>query len=188
MKKIILSFIAALVLCLPADAQINFGLKAGLNISNVSFDESLVSSSNRCGFFLGPQMDITIPLAGLGADIAVLYDNRSVKRNGEDASMQYIDLPINLKYTIGFSSLASLYLATGPQFAWSIGDNDVFDTAQYTLRSSQFSWNIGGGFTVLSKIRLGYTYNIPCGNTATAKVTDLNFKNHNHQIHLTYLF
>jgi len=196
MKKIIIAIVAAITFALPSNAQINFGIKAGLNISKVSFKKDIVGSDNRCGFFVGPQMDITIPLAGLGADIAVLYDNKKINLNeggvSKSETLNYIDLPINLKYTLGFSKLASVYFATGPQFAWCLGDKGIFENS-YSLKSSQFSWNVGAGFTLFKKVRLGYTYNIPCGDTAelsvASGVTDAaNFKNHNHQIHATYLF
>lgn len=193
MKKIIVAIVAALTFALPSSAQINWGLKAGMNISNVSLSSETLSKNNRCGYFVGPQMDITIPIVGLGFDAALLYENKSisgVNENGEtvDETLNYVDLPINVKYTIGFSSLASVYLATGPQFSWNLGDNTIFESS-YSLKSSLFYWNIGAGVTVLSKIRVGYTYNIPCGNTADSnKLGNIDFKNRTHQIHLTYLF
>ncbi|MBQ7156284.1 MAG: porin family protein [Bacteroidaceae bacterium] len=191
MKKVILTLMAVVAFALPSSAQINWGLKAGLNVSKASLSKDVISTDNRAGFFFGPQMDVTIPLAGLGADIALLYDSKSVKIGDESETLNYVDLPINLKYTIGFSSLASVYLATGPQFSWSLGDSDIFSNS-YSLKSSQFSWNIGAGVTVLSTLRVGYTYNIACGNTAEVKAStiasDFNFKNNTHQIHLTYLF
>ena len=187
MKKIIVAIVAALTFALPSSAQINWGLKAGMNITNVSFSSDALSKSNRCGYFLGPQMDITIPIVGLGFDAALLYENKSVSIGDTNETLNYVDLPINIKYTIGFSSLASVYLATGPQFSWNLGDNTIFEN-EYTLKSSLFYWNIGAGVTVLSKVRVGYTYNIPCGDTAEASVSNIDFKNRTHQIHLTYLF
>jgi hypothetical protein len=187
MKKIIVAIVAALTFALPSSAQINWGLKAGMNVTNVSVSSETFSKNNRCGYFVGPQMDITIPLVGLGFDAALLYENKSISNGETDETLNYVDLPINVKYTIGFSSLASVYLATGPQFSWNLGDNTIFENS-YSLKSSQFYWNVGAGVTVLSKIRVGYTYNIPCGDTAEASISNVNFKNRTHQFHLTYLF
>ena len=187
MKKIIVAIVAALTFALPSSARINWGLKAGMNISNINFSSETFNKNNRCGYFVGPQMDITIPIIGLGFDAALLYENKSVSNGETDETLNYVDLPINVKYTIGFSSLASVYLATGPQFSWNLGDNTIFENS-YSLKSSQFYWNVGAGVTVLSKIRVGYTYNIPCGATAEASVGNVDFKNRTHQIHLTYLF
>ena len=188
MKKRILSMavlVAALIVAIPSQAQVKFGVKAGLNVNSVSLKGDLtsnLSADNRTGFFAGLTADVTIPLAGLGADISVLYDNKVVgvsemdligEEHESNKTLHYVDLPINLKYTVGFSSLASVYLATGPQF----------------------SWNVGAGATVLKHVRVGYNYNIGIGKTAEMKWITAGekaikgkLKNNTHQISLTYLF
>lgn len=207
MKKNILSLaviVAALTFALPSQAQIKFGIKGGLNVDNVSLKNlsSNFDGKNRTGFFAGVTADVTIPLAGLGADAALLYDNRviGIEKDGIEANktLHYVSLPINVKYTIGFSSLASVYLATGPQFSWNVGDRNwkpAGITEDWELKSSEFSWNVGCGVTALKHVRVGYNYNIALGNTAEfdAATTALNgvkgkLKNNTHQISLTYLF
>ena len=185
-------------------------MKAGLNVNSVSLKGNLkdnLSADNRNGFFAGVTADVTIPLAGLGADISLLYDNKvvGVSDAATDGSvfesnktLHYVALPINMKYTLGFSSLASVYVATGPQFSWNVGDRswktDAL-TEGWELKKSEFSWNVGAGATVLKHVRLGYNYNIGLGNTAEIDVWDAagkayknKLKNNTHQISLTYLF
>ena len=209
MKKNILSLavlVAALCFALPSQAQVKFGVKAGLNVDNVNLKnaQANISAKNRTGFFAGVTADVTVPLAGLGADIALLYDNKviGIKDNntGDEANktLHYIDMPINAKYTVGLSSLASVYVATGPQFSWNIGDRHWTPqniTQDWEIKKSEFSWNIGCGVTALSHLRVGYNYNIAIGKTA--EITPLmvggnavkgKLKNNTHQISLTYLF
>lgn len=207
MKKTILSLVAlvaAFTFATPSQAQVKFGVKAGLNVNSVSLDNlsSNIDGDNRTGFFAGLTADVTLPLVGLGADISVLYDNKVIglSENGMDdtKTLHYVTLPINAKYTIGFSSLASVYLATGPQFSWNVGGRSWAPShigAGWELKKSEFSWNVGAGVTVLSHVRVGYNYNIGIGNTAETTVlgTGLNaikgkLKNNTHQISLTYLF
>lgn len=218
MKKNILSLaviVAALCFALPSQAQIKFGVKAGLNVNsfNVKNLPMAMDKKNRNGFFAGVTADVTIPLAGLGADASLLYDNRCIgfganpadfDEDAEDGyekyhkTFHYISLPINVKYTVGLSSIASVYLATGPQFSWNVGDRHwTFEDADegWELKSSQFSWNVGCGATVLSHVRVGYNYNIALGNTAEMTLGDTaenamkgKLKNNTHQISLTYLF
>lgn len=216
MKKNILTLlavVAAFAFAVPSQAQVKFGVKAGLNLSsiNVKDMQANLDGESRTGFFAGVTADVTIPLAGLGADVSLLYDNRLVGISGtEDGetteankTLHYIALPINLKYTIGFSSLASVYFATGPQFAWNVGDRNwrTEGTDGFTLKSSTFSWNVGLGVTALSHVRVGYNYNIGLGNTAewsqsatsaaTSTATSAvkgKLKNNTHQISLTYFF
>lgn len=207
MKKNILSLavlIAALSFALPSQAQVKFGVKAGLNMNSVSLKDykGNLDGDNRTGFFAGVTADVTIPLAGLGVEASLLYDNKSIAlsdgTNESKKTLHYVSLPINAKYTIGFSSLASVYFATGPQFSWNVGDRNWAPKniqAGWELKKSEFSWNVGAGVTALKHIRVGYNYNIGIGKTAEATVlgTAINgvkgkLKNNTHQVSLTYIF
>lgn len=206
MKKAIsiIAVVAAFVMAVPAQAQVQFGVKAGLNVNKVSLNDvgTTLDGENRTGFFAGITADFTLPMVGFGADVSVLYDNKvagtSVGDKEINKTLHYIDIPINVKYTIGFSSLASVYVATGPQFAFNVGDRSWALSElnrNWELKTSEFSWNVGAGITVRSHIRLGYNYNIAVGKTAELKVPALGqdivkgkLKNNSHQISLTYLF
>ena len=140
------------------------------------------------------------PIRGIGfaANPADFDEDADPGYEKTHKTYHYLSLPINVKYTVGLSSIASVYLATGPQFAWNIGDRHwTFEDADegWELKSSQFSWNVGCGATVLSHVRVGYNYNIALGNTADMTILDTagnavkgKLKNNSHQISLTYLF
>ncbi len=199
MKKHLLSIVflaVALMTSTVADAQVRFGIRAGLNLSSLSFtgDNSVWNFKHQAGFFAGVTADVKIPLAGLGADASVVYDQRNFKTSNGDGTfsndrLKYISVPINIKYTFGVDEIASLYLATGPQFSFNL-DNKSFsleDAKQvFNARNFDFYWNVGIGFTVLNHVRLGYTYNIPCTKSVDSPVGSL--KNKTNQISLTYLF
>ena len=199
MKKIfgVIALAAAFMFAVPAQAQLKFGVKAGLNVSKASLDKGVLSADNRTGFFVGPMAEFTLPVIGLGVDAALLYDNKSVKvgAEGESASstLHYIDIPINVKYTIGLGSLASVYGATGPQFSYNIGGTSILD-GSYALNDSDFSWNIGAGVKLLGHLQVGYNYNIALGKTAEVKDANAiefvgkSFKNNTHQISVAYMY
>ena len=71
MKKIFstLVIMACLLLAVPAQAQVKFGLKGGLDVSKL--DNKV--GDNTTGFFVGPMVDVTLPIIGLGIDVAALY-------------------------------------------------------------------------------------------------------------------
>ena len=195
MKKIfgVIALAAAFMFAVPAQAQLKFGVKAGLNVSKVSISGADLDSDNRTGFFVGPMAEFTLPVIGLGVDAALLYDNKSVKVDSESKSLHYIDIPINVKYTIGLGSLASVYGATGPQFSYNIGGKSILD-GSYALNDSDFSWNIGAGVKLLGHLQVGYNYNIALGKTAEVKDANAidfvgkSFKNNTHQISVAYMF
>ena len=178
------------LLATTANAQLKWGLKGGLNITNMKFDESAIKPDNRAGFFIGPMAEFTVPIVGVGADIAVLYNQKSLKveESGleESETLHYIDLPINLKWSFGIGSTAGVYIATGPQFSFYLGDKTIFDdihsvsdastTGQemakgMTMKSSVFSWNIGAGVKLLGHLQIGYNYNIGLGKTSDQELT-----------------
>lgn len=200
MKKGLLCFtilLAGLMAAVPASAQLKFGVKGGLNIAKVKFDKSIADSDNRAGFFIGPMAEFTLPIVGLGVDAALLYDQKEMELDGEKEKTKYINIPINLKYSIG-TKLAGVYLAAGPQFAFNVGGKNIFkdlDSESFELNNSVLSLNVGGGVKLLGKLQVGYNYNISLGNTGEMKsAADLlgkvesDFKYSTHQISVAYLF
>lgn len=162
--------IAATLVTIPAQAQFKFGLKGGLNVTDMSFSSDVVDVSNRTGFFIGPTAKFTLPIVGLGLDASVLYDQREAKLKGADDKIkqQAINIPINLRYDIGLGSLAAVYLAAGPQFGFNIGDKHqtlVEDVSEWKLNDSNFSVNVGLGVMLLGHLQVGANYNIVCGKT-----------------------
>lgn len=173
-------FVAALLMASPAQAQgVKFGIKGGFNITDMKFDKSSTANSiyqmgkeNKNGWYAGLTAKGTL-IGGLGFDIAALYDQRETEVNGETIKQQYIYVPLNLRFNIGLGSMASVYLAAGPQFGFNIGDSKIewqnpVDYAQnkFQLKKSTFGVNVGAGITLLKFLELGAVYSIPLGNTA----------------------
>ncbi len=202
MKKF--TFLAAIaismIMALPANAQVKFGLKGGLNVTSMSLSsEELTDPSNRTGFFVGPTVKFTLPIVGLGVDASVLYDQRSadVKNKKEvkkEIKQQSVNVPINLRYGFGLSSMASAFIFAGPQFGFNVGDKEYKwdDKSNYTLKKSNLSINVGLGVTFIDHLQLSANYNIACGKTADVSVIDVakKLKSHNNawQIGLAYYF
>ena len=124
MKKIFgaLMIAACFGMVMPVQAQIHFGVKGGLNLSKASLSNvgDNFKKDNFTGFFIGPMAEFTIPIVGLGVDASLLFAQRGIKVSDEDGDITVkqngIDIPVNLKYTIGLGNLAGIYLAAGPDF------------------------------------------------------------------------
>lgn len=167
--------VAATCLAVPAQAQLKFGLKGGLNITDMSFSSDVFESSNRTGFFIGPTIKFKIPLLGFGIDASALYDQRQAKVKGQDKKVkqQAINIPINLRYDIGLGSLAAVYLAAGPQFGFNVGDKHetiVENVSSWKFNTSNFSVNLGAGLMLLNHLQVGFNYSIVCGKTGEVSV------------------
>ena len=84
MKKVFALVVALAAITMSAQAQIDFGVKGGLNLSKMSASKDALNSSNQLGFFVGPTAKFTLPVVGLGIDVSALFDQRSseVELNG----------------------------------------------------------------------------------------------------------
>lgn len=186
MKKI-LFVVALLAATMTVQAQgLKFGIKGGLNLTKMTFSKDVYSSDNQAGFYVGPTLKLSLPL-GFGVDVAALYDQRSTKvdiidvknapANDEgiktltsldtyDIKQKSIQIPINVRYNIGLGSEAGIYLAVGPQFGFPVGDK-VYNTklGDYTLKSSNLSFNFGAGVYLLDHLEVGFSYNLAAGKS-----------------------
>ena len=177
MKKLFAMFVLAagmLLTATTAQAQVNFGVKGGLNVTNMSLSNDVLDASNRAGFFFGPTVKFTLPIVGLGVDASALYDERSAKVEN----------------------------AGGPQWGINVGDKSFkwSDTSNYEFRKSNFSVNLGAGLMLASHLQLSANYNIACGKTAdvtwqsaASTVSDLvtsksKSRNNSWQVSLAYYF
>jgi hypothetical protein len=188
-----------LLTAVPASAQLKWGVKAGLNITKPSLSMDAIKTENQTGFFVGPMAEFTVPIVGVGADISLLYNNKGMTiqelATGQEynQTLHYIDIPINLKYTLGLGSIAGVFVTTGPQFSFNIGSKKL-NIGDYTLRSSEFSWNVGLGAKLFSHLQIAYNYNIAIGKTAEVDymvgldIVKKSLKNNTHQISLAYMF
>lgn len=185
MRKIFTAAIVAATMLFStssAQAQVKFGLKGGLNVTNMSLNSEVFDADNQTGFFIGPTVKFSLPIVGLGIDASALYDQRDAKITVEDngASVeskiknQSINIPINLRYGVGLGSTASVYLFAGPQFGFNVGDKNqsIFkDMGEWRLKSSTFSVNVGLGAMLLSHLQISANYNIACGKTGETTVS-----------------
>ena len=165
MKKLFAVVLMAVAFAMPSKAQFSWGIQAGLNMSNVSVKDAPSSVNSRTGFFVGPTIKFSLPLVGLGIDASALYDQREGKAGDETIKSQSIQVPINLRYGFGLGSLAEIFAFAGPQFGFKLGGDKNYGVGDWTLKSSNFSANIGIGATILSKLQAKLNYNIDLGTT-----------------------
>ena len=163
--------LSAMTMAMHAQS-IKFGVKGGLDIQDMKFDESVFNTENKLGWFVGPTLQVSLPIGGLGIDIAGLYDQKETKVNDETIKQQSILVPVNARLKLGLGSSAGLYVAAGPQFAFNVGDDEFKWTDKnsrentFQLKKSAFSVNLGAGIYFSDHLEIGFAYNIAVGSTA----------------------
>lgn len=197
--------IITLFTAVPAAAQFNWGIKAGVNLAQKPSD--IEDVKGKTGWFVGPMAKFTLPIVGLGLEANLLYSQSSTEVQGETIERKTVDLPVYLRYEFSLpvvNKFLEPFLAAGPQWSWNIGDKtfsvgDILagshNLSEYTLRSSNLSLNLGLGAIVLDHIQVHANYNIALGSTSDYReATDaaLNLvtksKTNTWQVSVAYIF
>ena len=194
MKRIISVLLVAVCIgmAMPAQAQLKWGVKGGVNVAKVTFDDKLLKSDNMAGFFIGPMAEFTIPVVGLGIDGSLLFSQKGIKADNDAVKQYGLDIPVNLKYNIGLGSLLGIYLAAGPDFYFDFKGNEN----GYDKRSAMVGVNVGAGLKLVKHLQIGFNYNIPLGKSGDVTWKDGvssvfkadSYKTKTWQISAAYLF
>lgn len=146
---------------LPAEAQLRFGVKGGVNISSVHFNSDLLDADNVTGFQIGPMIETSIPLVGVGVDAAILYSQKGMGIGSEEIKTDYIDVPVNLKWKFGLP-IVKAYLAAGPYVGFRVGGDKVWKVIGEQIEAKSFSagLNFGLGVELLSHLQVGFNYGL----------------------------
>ena len=221
MKKIlsiITLCIVAVALALPAQAQsFSWGITGGLNMTKLkmygSFKEASrdFQSDNKCGWYIGPKVEFNTVL-GIGVDAALEYSQRDLNISTTDVngmptseSEKYrtIEIPVNLRYNIGLGKLASVYVATGPQFGFALNNmkwGNIGSGDNFSRSNLNTTWNIGAGVRLLKHLEVGVGYNFALGKAGKAMFQSvggtvgsnqdyqLKYKTNTFQVQVAYLF
>ncbi|WP_455624792.1 porin family protein [Parabacteroides sp.] len=196
MKKIVGFLMIALLalMALPAKAQLKFGIKGGVNISSVHFNSDVLKADNVTGFQVGPMIETTLPLVGVGIDAAVLYSQKGMETDemsGIKTSMKtdYIDIPVNLKWKFGLP-IVKAYLAAGPYIGFRVGGDKIWDVLGDQIEAKSFSagLNFGAGVELISHLQVGINYGLGLTDNYSAKKIDLEGKNRGWSITAAILF
>jgi opacity protein-like surface antigen len=212
MKKSML-LISALFLGVTLMAQtdkVKLGVKAGLNLSSLSFDESELNSSNKTGFTAGVMAEIPLT-KNFSLQPELLYSQQGSKSSFFDRdvtnsqykstiTLNYLNIPVMLKYYV----LKGLSLQAGPQIGILLKANnkyqdnflgydnhESFDLKDYST-GVDTAVNFGLGYQFKNKFYTDLRYTISYSNVF--KEGDANhfinndMKNRVFQITIGYFF
>lgn len=184
MKKttgLVLVVLSVMFMALPAKAQIKFGIKGGLNISSVHFNSDILKADNVTGFQVGPMIETTLPLVGVGLDAAILYSQKGLEANTglSKTSMKtdYIDVPVNLKWKFGLP-IVKVYLAAGPYVGFRVGGDKFWEVpgsvkSQIKTKSFSAGLNFGAGVELIKHLQVGINYGLGLTDNYSLETVDL---------------
>ncbi len=196
-KKIILTLLVAFCGMGIANAQLRFGVKAGLNLNSLHLSnlEKNFNDDNKCGYTLGVMTEFQVPVIGLCFDLSAMYTRMNSEIDAPEGekvayNKNFLEIPLNLKYKFGLPVIGSVftpYLFTGPSFAFKLDKNtgDALKT-----KSCQVAWNVGLGFELIRHLQISGSYGFGINNIADHWVNteDAKVKNNYWTVTAAWLF
>ena len=143
--------------------QAELGLKAGVNLANVS-DNEASSIDSRTGLYIGGLAHIHMS-PELALQPEVVYSAQGAQYRGGTSKLDYINIPVMLQYMFG----TGFRLETGPQLgiltsAKFKNNNGTEDNIKSSIKSTDFSWGFGASFLTRSGLGIGARYNLGINN------------------------
>ncbi len=161
-KRIVFALMTAMLLALPAAAQVRLGLRGGITVGELRFSREIIDSDNRAGFTGGLLVDVGIPVTGLGVEVSAMYTHRNNRLTDGQRTFKrhYIDIPVYARYRMGIAGIGHVfapYIFTGPSFSILFDDSAP---GNYDNNKTYLSWDVGGGAELFNHWRLSATYGI----------------------------
>lgn len=161
-KRIVFALMTAMLLALPAAAQVRLGLRGGITVGELRFSREIIDSDNRAGFTGGLLVDVGIPVTGLGIEVSAMYTHRNNRLTDGQRTFKrhYIDIPVYARYRMGIAGIGHVfapYIFTGPSFSILFDDSAP---GNYDNNKTYLSWDVGGGAELFNHWRLSATYGI----------------------------
>ena len=169
---IALPIVMAWLMVMPLSAQgVVFGVKGGLEVVSMEFNDDVFDKSNRAGFFVGPTFVISTALPGLAIDISGLYNERTLRVEGESVQKKSILIPAHVRYGASITDFGGVFLTAGPQLSFNVGPSKFYwedvnkNAKQFLLQDTKLAMDFGVGLSIGQHLEAIVYYSIPIGKT-----------------------
>ena len=157
MKKIVFACLLFIGMSQMSNAQVQFGLKAGVNYNSDSFkdvsNDVLDGAKSKTGYHAGMWFRVKLPVVGLyirpefvytELKNDVTYDNISLQRT-TSFNLKKIDVPVLLgKKIFGIGNVFA-----GPSFQYILSSNfGLSDLSDVSIKNFSLGLQLGGGIEI----------------------------------------
>lgn len=193
MKKIILSAIAVMAFAFTNAQETRFGVKGGLNLSNIVGGE-VENNKTLVGFHVGGLAEIHI-VEKFFIQPELLFSAQGAKFDGPfgtdaDVKLNYLNIPVVAKYYIVDKKFN---VEAGPQLGVLLSAKAEGEDIKDFTRSVDFGFNIGAGYSFTDNLSVGLRYTIGLSPLSDEDIDNSDdyydsAKNSNLQLSLSYKF
>jgi hypothetical protein len=193
MKKIILSAIAIMAFAFSNAQETRFGIKGGLNLSNIVGGD-IDNNKTLVGFHVGGLAEIHI-VEKFFIQPELLFSTQGAKFDGPfgtdgDIKLNYLNIPVLAKYYIVDKKFN---VEAGPQLGVLLSAKSNGEDFKDYTRSTDFGFNLGAGYSFTDNFSVGLRYTIGLSPISDNDIDDSeeyydSAKNSNLQLSLAYKF
>lgn len=183
--------------------QTRWGVVAGVDYTNLSFDQDLFTINQNVGATAGVTGELMIPGIGFGVDASLLYTQRGATLNlgerplwssqgygKENMLLHYLEIPIHLKFKFknlnGLENTIMPILFAGPEFSFLVGHSNI-KAMEYA--GGEFGIDVGVGCEILQRFQVNASY---CWGMSyalkTKQLDDFSARNRCWKLACTYFF
>jgi len=165
MKKLAFLLTVLTISFFGATAQVQLGFKAGANFATITNNTGGKTMINFNGGILAK-----IPITeALSLQPEAVYSGQGVKGSGGKISLNYINIPVLMTYTLP----AGLFFQTGPQLGFllsakAVGADGSSIDIKPAFASTDFAWVLGAGF-LIPDANLGFNARYNLGISSLGK-------------------
>lgn len=184
MKRIIFLAVMALLINGAFAQHVEYGIKGGVNFSNINDDAADNNADGKTGFHLGGLAHIHVTRA-FAIQPEIVYSTQGAEYDNAKLKMNYINVPVLAQYMFG----NGFRLQTGPQLGiltTSEWENGNAETDVDNLSNADFSWSFGAGYIGRKGLGIDARYNLGLTDVSKSNTTDL--QNRVWQLGLFYQF
>ncbi len=173
-----------------------FGVKAGVNASTLSTEDSLLDTSNIWGAVGGLFVGRNIT-DNAGIQLEALFSQRGAKDISTSSEtrlrLTYLDLPLTARFGSTMSNDVHFHAFTGPQVGIKLSakaKNDflgVEEDLDEEVKSWDFGWTLGAGVE-MNNLSLDARYTLGLTNIDASQSSDGSIKNRTFTVLVGYRF
>ncbi|WP_322550602.1 porin family protein [Flavobacterium psychraquaticum] len=184
MKKLLLVAAIAVLAVSNINAQeIKFGVKGGLNLANVSGDNTKAFDPVT-SFNLGLMSEISIT-DKFSFQPELMYSGQGYSFNSDNVvELSYLNIPLMAKYYVA----KGLSIEAGPQIGYLFSAKNESVDVKDSFKKIDFGANVGLGYKLENGLNFGVRYNLGLSNINNISGSSDKYKNGVLQASVGYFF
>lgn len=175
-------------------AQVNFGVKAGANLTKFSGSDAKaegISPSFKPGFAGGVFANYKFA-ENLGLQLEALYSLEGTTYKAEGEKMHFKTDYVNVPLLVQYNHESGFYAETGPQVGFLTSAKLAYDGNSVDMKEGfkkiNFSWGLGAGYKLSNGLGIGARYNYGITSIADGQGESVNMKLGGFHLGLFYTF